>query len=124
MIVSSPERPSWEPVRRIDFDGERLEALKTLRTALLHKPLRELSVMELAMRAILEQLDRGTVTVGAAKAEAMCLGAQRHRLIHGRAFPQREREMLILTVGAAWTHFTAHNFPLNDNPYAELLGEP
>lgn len=110
------ERPMWEPVRFVDFAGERLEALRWLRQRLRESPLENLSDEELAMHAILEYMfSRGTVRLEDAKAEAIRLAnarlpdpgsGRRRRLL------ARQRDDMLITVGVVWGRFTSHNFPL------------
>lgn len=110
------ERPMWEPVRYVDFAGERLAALRRLRQTLRDTPPENLSDEDLAMHAILEYMfSRGTVRIEDAKAEALRLatarlpdpGSKRRR----RLAP-RQRDDMLITVGVVWGRFTSHNFPL------------
>jgi hypothetical protein len=62
-----PHRPFWEPVRLVDFDGDRLEALRTLRAELRQEAeTDEMKDERLALHAIIEILFTQTTVTGAA----------------------------------------------------------
>jgi hypothetical protein len=116
-ISGGPERPIWEPVRLIDFAGEREAALRKLRQRLNETPHDHLSDEDLAMHAILEYVfTRGTVRLDQARAETVRLATQRlpdpgagkRRRLHAA-----QRDDLLVMVGHIWTVFISHNFPLN-----------
>jgi hypothetical protein len=116
-----PNRPVWEPVRLVDFDGERLEALKTLRDELRNEALSpEMNDHRLALHAILEILfTQATVSGPSGAAELTRLANSRlpepqRRGARRRLTPGR-RDELIVVAGQMWQVFTAHNFPLTNN---------
>jgi len=122
-LSNGPNRPQWEPVRLVDFDGERRLALDALRAELRGTPLPDLTDDQLAMHSILEVLFRDArVAIANAKAEAVRLATQqlpdpgtgrRKRLSAAR------RDDVLLAVGRIWEVFTAHNFPLSQPPDGE-----
>lgn len=112
-----PNRPFWEPVRLVDFDGERLKALEKLRQELIVEA--ESSDMpdeRLALHCILELLfTQATVTGSAGVAETTRRATARLPQPTGRGkrrLTQQRREHLIGVVGQMWEIFTAYNFPL------------
>lgn len=116
-ISGGPNRPFWEPVRLVDFAGEREAALRRLRQRLNETPQEQLDDNDLAMHAILEILfTRGTVRLDQARPETLRLATQilpdPGRGRHKRLASSR-RDDLLVTVGHVWTVFISHNFPLN-----------
>ena len=118
-----PDRPFWEPVRLVDFDGERLGALRQLRQDLRGQELGNMQDQDLAMRAILDMLfTQGTVTAAAANAETIRLATQALPAPEGRKWRKlssTRRDELIMLFGDAWSIFTRPNFPLPPTPQPE-----
>jgi hypothetical protein len=113
-----PNRPVWEPVRLIDFDDERLEALKALRDVLREEALSDgMTDSRLALHALLEILfTQATVTGPSGAAELTRLATTRLPKPPGsrkRILMPARRDELIIVAGQMWEVFTAHNFPLN-----------
>jgi hypothetical protein len=119
-----PNRPFWEPVRLVDFDGERLKALEKLRSDLIEEAATtEMSDERLALHSILEILfTQATVTGSAGIAETTRRATARLPQPTGRGrrrLTQQRREHLIGVVGQIWEVFTSHNFPLSDSKSTE-----
>lgn len=134
-LSGGADRPLWEPVRYIDFDGERLRVLTELRLALnlpllpegttetddekaerYRAHLAHMSDEDLALHAILEYLFvNATIRVDTAKIEAIRLATMRLPLPvkGGRKLRAAQRDDMLIIVGRVWSMFIAHNFPLN-----------
>ena len=119
LISQGAGRPSWEPVRLNDWSGERKIALDKLFSKLSETRLIEHTDSDLALLALLTCLYRdGTVTVRDAKLQATRLATAQMRERTGRKCSLRaaRRDDIMIAVGAAFARFTAHNFPLNEQP--------
>jgi hypothetical protein len=114
-----PHRPFWEPVRLVDFDGERKEALRALRDELIREAAGDKITDErLALHAILERLfTQATVTGSEAIYELARRATLRlpppEKRNRRRRLTNDRRDHLIAVVGQMWEVFTAPNFPLS-----------
>lgn len=134
ILSGGADRPIWEPVRFVDFAGERFQVLNRLQAALnlpnlpagesdkarlerYRKHLAQLDDEDLALHAILESLfTNATVRLDVAKAETIRLATMRLPLPPGKKRRRLERarqDDILVIVGRMWTIFTSHNFPLN-----------
>ena len=132
-ISQGADRPAWEPVRINDWrneesQGNRKAALDAMYAKLQTIPIVDLSAGDLALLAILTYLyENGTVTVFDAKAVATRLASEQMRRRTGRKGSIRgaARDNILIEVGGAFKRFTAHNFPLNEQPTSkEQEGSP
>ena len=121
-LSQGPHRPMWEPVRLVDFEGERLEALRGLLQWLEDAPREEWDDEDLGMYAILDYLfSNATVRLDIAVVHAQQIatanlpdpGPRRKRILQ-----QARREQIIVAVGVAWGMFISPNFPLAPSPEA------